>query len=664
MRWRYVAASAAAVVGVLAQATPAAAQGVVVQYGEIVVMEGDGEIVGGASGSYQIGPANQVAILDRFYQHYPDEFDEVVVWTSFRDAANPGAYFTSGVPSPANRLIGFVNMNQVGMWGQSVIPVIGQEFSHAWLAFASFVDPATSLESDELLGRDFAHWSALMDADGSVQDGIDWEDNGDGTFTCVGVMNKWSELDLWYMGFVEASEVSDFALLRNATVVGSGTPITPTSQVSVGTTVNAQHIMVSIDDVIAADGNQPPTSTRQHDFRLAFVLVTEPGQSAAAAQGTADQLDLIRREWNDKAEEWLWYRGTMCTDTTAPCDIPHARFVTGRFTEGMDADGDGVVEPGERSDVEVDWRNTGIGTTTGATASLTTEDMRFEQPASVALDDIPEGAVGTSVFDLAIPGELACGDAVTFDVVSTIGMREFHGQLVFIAGVVEGAIETFATPASYVANPNSDDTASSGGWAYGIAELVEYEGRTTQPSGGADGPDDPAWWTGTEMGFDWKANDLDAGLTTLVSPAFDLTGLYEPSLRYRVWYAALSFNGPSPVATQGDDLVVEASVDDGATWVEIDRVSGEPRAWELREAPLGELVDYRDGPVRFRFTAQDGGDEQNLVEVGIDDVQLVSLSADCEGSSGGGCGCRAGDGQGGLGGLLLLGLLAIRRRRR
>src|SRR5688572_14338327 len=176
----------------LAGAAGAATPGVVIQQGELIIMEGDDEIVGGSAGARALEEQNAVNLLDRFYQHYPDEFDMVVVWTTWPDAANGGAYYTTGIPTPSIRSFGFVNMNQVGFWDDFVIPVIAQEFSHAWLVSSAFVDPISGQVSDELLGRQLAHWSALVDAEGSVQDGHDWEDNGDGTFTVVGYMNKWS----------------------------------------------------------------------------------------------------------------------------------------------------------------------------------------------------------------------------------------------------------------------------------------------------------------------------------------------------------------------------------------------------------------------------------------------------------------------------------------
>lgn len=633
----------------------------VVQHGEIVIMEGDASIVGGSAGQRQIGPEQQISIVELFLEHYPDEFDELVIWPTFEDLGVGGAYFTSNVPASSERLLGFVNMNQVGTFGpSSVQPVLGQEFSHAWLAFVSYIDPTSGTVSQELLGRMSAHWSQLMDAEGSVQDGADWEDNGDGTFTVVGYMNKFSPLDLYLMGFNDPEDVPDFFVLRDAVPVGGGPPIGPLGPVGVGTTVTATKVVVTVQDIIDAEGGLPPADTRQHDYRVAFIMITEPGVSAEAVFPTADQLDLIRVDWNQIAEGWFNGKGTMCTDVNVPCDVPHARFVSGRFLEGEESDGDGILEPNEQAAVEITWHNTGIGETAGAVAILDPVDERFVDPADVTISTMAEDGTGTSVHLLDVPGDIECGEPLGFEATSRIEAREFTGTLTFIPGVIEGPIDDFSTDGGYRANVDMTDTAMSGIWDYGKAELIEHEGRTLQPNGGAGGENDNAWWTGREVGFDWKANDVDTGLTTLTSMPIDLSELYKPKLRYSVWYAALSFNGLEPAPTSGDDLVVEASSDDGATWVEIDRVAGDPRAWERREAAF--IGVDTSAPVRVRFVAQDAGDEQNLVEIGIDDIQIVSLSPDCDG--GGGCGCVVGGTGTGAGAVLLLfGLALIRRRR-
>jgi MYXO-CTERM domain-containing protein len=234
-----------------------------------------------------------------------------------------------------------------------------------------------------------------------------------------------------------------------------------------------------------------------------------------------------------------------------------------------------------------------------------------------------------------------------------------------------------------------DTAMESGQWEYGPAQTTVRLGYVLQPNGGRGGEDDSAWWTGREAGFDWLANDVDTGFTRLVSAPYDVSGLNQPKLRYYVWYQAMEFAITPPVPSTGDDLIVEASGDDGVTWVEIDRVSGQSRMWERRDAPIdgvtwveidrvsgqSRMWERRDAPitgvsgdlksVRFRFTAQDG-ETQNLVEVGIDDVQIIAFSASCGGE---GCGCKVGAADqrtpwAGIFGLAaLLGASRIRRRR-
>jgi MYXO-CTERM domain-containing protein len=652
-----------AVALVLAAAT---AHAELVQEGEIVVIEGDETTVTGTGGGFAIGPGNIDAILSQFYAVYPDEFDMVAIWETFVDENNGGAYFTTP-PPVANRLFGFINMNGIGVWtGFSALNTMGQEFGHAWLSWETFVDPGTGMISDELLGRDGSHWSSVVDMDGSVMDGVDWEDNGDGTFTVVGIMDKFGPLDLWVMGFVEDHEVPPFYILRNPSPNVS--PLGIWEGLNVGNTVTAQPFEVTIEDVIAAEGPQPPIDMRQHDFRVACLLITRPGETAEEVTGMIAELDEIRRGWNDIFTEWTLGRGTMCTDTSAPCDIPKAQFAGGRVREGTPSDGDGVVEAGEHAAVEIDWHNNGTSTMSGAIASLTPLDPRLAKPVDLTIEDIPVGATRTSVFDLTIPSDIGCDLEYVMTAVSTFGGRTWRGSVGMIPGVLDGPVETFATSAGWMPNLDAMDTAGEAGrWSYGVAQQTSHLGYQLQPDGGKDGPGDAAWWTGHEEGFGWDFADVDLGFTRLFSAEYDVSGMLEPTLRYHVWYQAWNFNFTPPRPTEGDDLIVEVTADGGVTWTEVDRVANEPRVWERREAHLAGKIPANATAIQFRFTAQDSGAQQNAVEIGVDDVSVYSLSPSCA-SDGGGCGCRAaGDGESAAGGAILVGaiaLFALRRRRR
>src|SRR5262249_24364106 len=152
-------------------------------------------------------------------------------------------------------------------------------------------------------------------------------------------------------------------------------------------------------------------------------------------------------------------------------------------------------------------------------------------------------------------------------------------------------IETFATADGWHVGSGADETAQRGNWGWGTAERTTYyEYQLIQPAGGRGGPADAAWWTGPTR-FDWQSHGVGGGQAPPHSAAFDPTDLDEPRLRYYVWYLAWDMTDfPRNRLTTDDDLVVEASCDDGTTWTEIDRVNGIPRQWELRDVPLAGKI--------------------------------------------------------------------------
>ena len=83
----------------------------------------------------------------------------------------------------------------------NTVSVLGQEVGHRWLAFLEFRD-RTGARSDQLLGRDQAHWSFFFDSDASVMEGNDIEDLGGGSFRTVDAVKRYSLLDQYAMGLV------------------------------------------------------------------------------------------------------------------------------------------------------------------------------------------------------------------------------------------------------------------------------------------------------------------------------------------------------------------------------------------------------------------------------------------------------------------------------
>jgi len=177
----------------------------------------------------------------------------------------------------------------------------------------------------------------------------------------------------------------------------------------------------------------------------------------------------------------------------------------------------------------------------------------------------------------------------------------------------------------------TDFESSSDGWATtapndaltGSWEWGDPESTTFQPEDCAGGVN--CWITGLPAELSPGANnDVDEGTTTLLSRAYDLTGMVEPAIRYSRWFT--NDLGASP----GEDpLVVEVSDDDGANWVTIENVSaGTPLAWVPTEVVFpGALTP--NAYVRVRFTTSDLGAGGSMVEAGIDDFAVVDLRQGC-----------------------------------
>jgi hypothetical protein len=145
----------------------------------------------------------------------------------------------------------------------------------------------------------------------SIMGGANWKDNGDGTFTQLasGTMNPasgFSYLELYLMGFLPASKVPDFVVLRNQKPVGR----TPDGQ----NIVAAEKVTVSIKDVIAHNGPRVPSfEDSPKTQNTAMVAVTLKGRQPGAAM--LSQLDGIGKAWIDY---WSKVTGGVATMTISP----------------------------------------------------------------------------------------------------------------------------------------------------------------------------------------------------------------------------------------------------------------------------------------------------------------------------------------------------------
>ncbi len=186
----------------------------------------------------------------------------------------------------AGRLQGYIDMGALGSLVtdpsdpgfETTLSTLSHEVAHRWSAHLRFQN-ADGTPNSSLLGAQGAHWSFFLQSHNSVLYGNDWRDNGNGSFTSVGRSRSYySPLDLYAMGVIDRSEVPPFFLIENAAGDPARLP-------EVGATVTGTARTITIDDVIAAEGERVPeavSSPRQ--FKIAFVYLVRPGEGANGAQ--------------------------------------------------------------------------------------------------------------------------------------------------------------------------------------------------------------------------------------------------------------------------------------------------------------------------------------------------------------------------------------------
>lgn len=306
-------------------------------YGNVVVMEVTGNYDANAPNGEVNGVPRQI-IANEFYKTYKDEYDFLAVFTNFDFKMPPSAVAfyvgikndVAGIGKPVtdnssqfgsnSKLQGIVDMGNAAALVSDpmqkgfnfVLDTLEHELLHRWGSYAKFKASDASISS-ALLGKDGSHWSFLLDSRASVQYGNQWRDNGDGTFTSVAARKYYSPLDLYLMGMADKSEVPPMLLIENP-------DIDPARVSEVGVTISGTARQVTIDDIIAAEGERIPSpSTSQKSFKTAFILLTAPGAF------TGDELpgiEAIRNEWIKRFSIHTDGRGIVQVALIPKEDIP------------------------------------------------------------------------------------------------------------------------------------------------------------------------------------------------------------------------------------------------------------------------------------------------------------------------------------------------------
>jgi hypothetical protein len=270
-----------------------------------------------------------VAMARKFYQTHSDDFDQLVLFTNTRTTKSGTFAFEFTVANEVQgigvdifdasrnfgsggRLRSVVNMDRLSSYPEdpaqpflgenNALSVLGQECGHRWLAYLQFRNGATS--SNDLLGRDEAHWSFFFDSDASHMEGNDIEDRGGGVFRTIGAVSRYSALDQYVMGLRAASEVPPMFLVTNVTSGGS-----KEDAPRIGVEIRGTRKDVRIEDIVAAMGaRRPDAASAPKAFRQAWVYLV------AQTRETTDELNKIERmraAWERFFGDSTNGRGTM-----------------------------------------------------------------------------------------------------------------------------------------------------------------------------------------------------------------------------------------------------------------------------------------------------------------------------------------------------------------
>lgn len=264
---------------------------------------------------------DEFAIARRFFTEFQDVYDHLVVWNDFPiDLGEAFAFQINvrntiqglGLPTfdqtpfleTTRRLESFVQMGSLDQYpndpdqpffrdDETTMSVVGHEVGHRWMARTRFSENGTT--RSDLLGRQQAHWSFFLDSDGSVMEGNDLIDNGDGSFrTAAPVAWHYSALDQYLMGLIPPQAVPPTFVVRGASTGIFDATSAPRS----GTRFTGNRLDVRIEDILAVEGPRLPRAEDSRKvFRTAFLLVSRgPARPASVAK-----VDRIRRRF----ERWF-----------------------------------------------------------------------------------------------------------------------------------------------------------------------------------------------------------------------------------------------------------------------------------------------------------------------------------------------------------------------
>jgi len=325
--------------------------------GNVTVME----ITGNYDAKNPDGTVNdqpRQAIAKEYFETH-DDTDFLVFLSTFDyalpEAGAEGFYLTvkndtQGINQPffdnsaqfgsAGKLQGTIDMGNItplatapyGSLLDTNVRLLNHELMHRFGPYVRFKNPDGTLNTS-LLGKDSAHWSYLLDSKGSLMYGNGWQANQDGTFTATSSTSGFSPLDLYLMGMIPKEQVPPMMLIDNPAIDKTKLP-------HLGDTITGTTKTVTIDDIIAAEGERIPNAAiSPKTFNIGFVLLTRAGDNATAA---TQAIETLRKAWAGRFTELTQGKGSVA-NIPASLEIAVDSPVNGATITGPDVTFSGTV---------------------------------------------------------------------------------------------------------------------------------------------------------------------------------------------------------------------------------------------------------------------------------------------------------------------------------
>lgn len=231
----------------------------------------------------------------------------------------------------------------------------------------------------------------------------------------------------------------------------------------------------------------------------------------------------------------------------------------------------------------------------------------------------PMASIGADRYEATLP-DAGCGQTIEYYVAA----RTTAGSTLTLPRA--GAAGPLATQVVELEVRFEDSAATDKGWSLGLPgdtaitgrwERGDPDGTAAQPGDDRSADDALCFVTGA-AGTSVGDNDVDGGITSLLSPRLDLSGGGVGMLTFWLWYSNDAGNNPGT-----DSMPIHVSDDDGASWTLLDEITATTAGWEPRTYTLTDLVSGTDR-VRLRFVARDLGGG-SIVEAAVDDVRVFTV---------------------------------------